>query len=358
MLYLALFCFVVCFALLWLFLFRKFHLLDKPWSDLKGTRKPVPTMQWIFVYLIFLLAVLFFFHDDFSNSLVQSFLIWGGIIVVVELVTELEYIGKITFKIPPFVRFLFHFFASFLTLYLSGITDFSVSGVWFDFVIPQWIFYFLFSLRSVFIINAVNRIDGVNAQGNGILTIGFFTIYCLIHFIVFQSYTEFPNESVLHLVEKLSLLLGMISLVYTVIEFKPFGLIRDIWTMFLAFGLAYLSLLWGTKIGTIIVTLSLVIFDALWIIRYRIFILKKNPMKWDYTHLHHRLLWLWWTRWEVRAFVWIFSLFMMLLILLQGTDRLHKVIIFCVMAVLFFWINTYLFIYKKLPCGLNKEKEN
>lgn len=95
-------------------------------------------------------------------------------------------------------------------------------------MIPQWIFYFLFSLRSVFIINAVNRIDGVNAQGNGILTIGFFTIYCLIHFIVFQSYTEFPNESVLHLVEKLSLLLGMISLVYTVIEFKPFGLIRDI----------------------------------------------------------------------------------------------------------------------------------
>ncbi|MCR5412727.1 MAG: hypothetical protein K6E76_07280 [Patescibacteria group bacterium] len=60
----------------------------------------------------------------------------------------------------------------------------------------------------------------------------------------------------------------------------------------------------------------------------------------------------------MRAFVWIFSLFMMILILLQGTNREHKIIIFIMMALLFFGINGYLFLYKKLPCGLNKEKEN
>jgi hypothetical protein len=92
------------------------------------------------------------------------------------------------------------------------------------------------------------------------------------------------------LVKELALILALISLVYTFVEFKPLGLIRDVGTMFRAFGLAYLSVVGGTKIGTVIVALSLVIFDAIWIIWYRIFILKKSPMKGDYTHIHFRLL--------------------------------------------------------------------
>ena len=358
MTYLMILLYVIIFALIGLFLFKKLHILDKPWTDLKGTRKPVPTMQGIFVYLICLGAIILFFRDYLSNSLVQGFLLGGWIIVLVELITELEYIGKIKLRIPPFARFLVHIFASCLTLYRSWISDFSFSWLWIEFVIPQWLFYPLFACRSVAIINAVNWIDGINAQGNGILTIGFFTLYFLVHFVVRGNYAEITNEEALSLVENLSLILAFISLVYTVIEFKPFGLIRDIGTMFLAFWLAYLSLIWGAKIWTIIVTLSLVIFDAVWIVFYRICILKKNPMKGDYTHLHHRLLGLGRTRGEVRAFVWIFSLFMMILILLQGTNREHKIIIFILMALLFFGINGYLFLYKKLPCGLNKEKEN
>ncbi|MDR0282101.1 MAG: hypothetical protein LBI53_01935 [Candidatus Peribacteria bacterium] len=71
---------------------------------------------------------------------------------------------------------------------------------------------------------------------------------------------------------------------------------RDVGTMFLAFGLAYLSVVGGTKIGTVIVALSLVIFDAIWVIWYRMFILKKSPMQGDYRHIHHRLLGLKWSR--------------------------------------------------------------
>ncbi|MDR2416433.1 MAG: hypothetical protein LBD75_07770 [Candidatus Peribacteria bacterium] len=103
--------------------------------------------------------------------------------------------------------------------------------------------------------------------------------------------------------------------------------------------------------------MSLVIFDAIWIIWYRVCILKKSPMKGDYTHIHHRLLGLGWSRGEVRAFVWIFSLVMMMLMLMQGANRLNKLIIFVMMALLFFGVNTYLFIYKKLPCGLKEKKE-
>jgi UDP-GlcNAc:undecaprenyl-phosphate/decaprenyl-phosphate GlcNAc-1-phosphate transferase len=84
--------------------------------------------------------------------------------------------------------------------------------------------------------------------------------------------------------------------------------------------------------------------------------MKKNPLKGDYTHLHHRLLGLGRNRKEIRAFVWIWSLIMMVLMLLQGTDRFNKVVIFGMMALVFFGINFYLFKVKKLPCGLQMKK--
>ncbi|MDR2416434.1 MAG: hypothetical protein LBD75_07775 [Candidatus Peribacteria bacterium] len=59
--------------------------------------------------------------------------------------------------------------------------------------------------------------------------------------MVFQHYTEFTNLETLLLVKELAMLLALVSLVYTLVEWKPLGLIRDVGTMFLAFGLAYLS---------------------------------------------------------------------------------------------------------------------
>jgi len=46
----------------------------------------------------------------------------------------------------------------------------------------------------------------------------------------------------------------------------------------------------GAKIGTLLVVLSLPIFDAIWVFVNRIFVMKKSPMKKDYTHLHYRLM--------------------------------------------------------------------
>jgi hypothetical protein len=48
---------------------------------------------------------------------------------------------------------------------------------------------------------------------------------------------------------------------------------------------------------------------------------------------------------------------MMVLMLMQEANRLNKVIIFAMMAAIFFGVNTYLFIYKKLPCGLPQKKD-
>ena len=200
-------------------------------------------------------------------------------------------------------------------------------------------------------------IDWINAQASWVSAIWFLTIFLLIKFVVMRYYTEFNNRDILVLTSNMSLVLFFISLVSTILEYKPLWLLRDVWIMFFGFSLAYLSVLWWAKIWTLVVALSLVIFDAIWVWLYRILILKKNPMKWDYTHIHHRLLWLKWTRPEVRAFVWIWSFVMMVLMLMQSANRLNKIIIFVMMALIFFWVNYYLFIVKKLKCGLDLKKD-
>jgi hypothetical protein len=160
------------------------------------------------------------------------------------------------------------------------------------------------------------------------------------------------------MIQNLSLIFFGLSTISTFIEYKPIALVRDVWIMFFGFAVAYLSVIWWAKIWTLLVALSLVIFDSIRVLINRVFFMKKNALKWDYTHLHYRLIWLWWTRWEARATIRVWSIIMMVLMLIQWSNWTNKVIIFVLMAIVFFWVNWYLFWYKKLPCWLKKEKNN
>lgn len=344
-------------AYLGLLLFKKIKLLDRPWNDLKNTRKPVPTLQGIFAYIAFWMVFLILFPQHLSSPIFLGLAIGVLPIFLVELLEELGYMGRISIRIHPWARLLVHIFSALLAVYIGWI------GVWHE-IILGWTVYYIpvrwfmlfFVVWSIFCVNAINWIDGIYGQASGVSGIGFLTIYLLIKFVVMQEYTQFTNLEALLFIQDASLVMGIISLVYTVVEFKPLGLVRDVGIMFFGFALAYLSVLGGAKIGTLVVALSLVIFDAIWVGLYRIFIIKKSPMKGDYTHLHHRLLGLGWNRTEIRVFVWGWSLIMMVLILLQGTNRINKIIIFVMMALIFFGINGYLFLIKKLPYGLNQKK--
>lgn len=355
--YFFLFVITLLIAIAGVLIFKKFKVLDKPGSDLKNTRKPVPTLQGIFVILSVIVGVGLVYPEYFSNSLFLGLLVPWMLIGVVEMLEELSYLGKCP-KIPPFVRLIVHLLSAFLAVWIGGIGDQElVIGSDIVYQIPNRLFTIAFMFRTMFCINAINRFDGIYAQGSGISAIGFLTIFLLIKFVVFPSYEQFNNLEALIFVQNLSFFLFLISLIYTVIEYKPLGLVRDVWIMFFGFAIAYLSVAGGAKIGTLVVALSLAIFDAIWVGLWRIFIAKKNPLNGDYTHFHHRLLGLGFTRGETRAFIWIWSLMMMVLMLLQGANRLHKIIIFVMMACLFFGLNAYLFLYKKLPCGLQVKKE-
>ncbi len=342
---------------LWgLFLFKRLRILDKPGSDLKNTRKPVPTLQGIFVIFALVIGVGVIYPEYFSHPLFLGLLLPGLLIGIVEMLEELSYLWKFP-KISPIIRLIVHFLAAFLAVYIGGIWNQELVLWESIYQIPNWIFTIAFMVWTMFCINAINWFDGIYAQGSGVSAIWFLTIFLLIKFVVFESYTSFTNLEALILVQNLSFFLFIISLIYAFIEYKPLGLVRDVGIMFFGFAIAYLSVAWGAKIGTLIVALSLPLFDAIWVGLYRIFVAKKNPLNGDYTHFHHRLLWLGFTRGETRAFIRIRSAMMMILMLLQGTNRLHKVIIFSMMACLFFGLNAYLFFYKKMPCGLQIKKE-
>lgn len=337
-------------------LFQKFQILDKPGSDLKNTRAPVPTLQGVFVFLAVMLVVGIFFPEWRSSRLFLWLLIPSVLIGLVELVEELSYLGRFP-KIPPFIRLCVHILAAGLAIWIWGIGNQELIFAGTVYHIPNWLFSIVFLVWTMFCINAINRFDGIYAQGSGISAIWFLTLFLLIKRVVFHSYETFPNLDVLLFVQNMAFILFVVSLIYAIIEYKPLGLVRDVGIMFFGFAIAYLSVLWWAKIGTILVALSLPLFDAIRVGLYRIFIMKKNPLNGDYTHFHHRLMGLWFTRGETRWFIRIRSIIMMVLIILQWADRLNKIIIFLMMASLFFWLNRYLFIYKKLPCWLQIKKE-
>lgn len=344
---------------IWLKVFSKFNILDKPWNDLKNTRKPVPTMLWIFVYLWFFAIIYIIFPQYFNSNIIRWLLAGSLPIIILETLEELSYIWKIKFKIHPILRLLIHVLWWILAVYIGWIWIGQELLIWdWKWIIPQYIFVLFFVIWSIICINAINRFDWIYAQASWVSAVGFLTIFLLIKFVVFANYTVFKWDSleILTITQNLAFILFSISLISTFVEYKPLGLLRDIWIMFFGFSIAYLSVVWWAKIWTLLVALSLVIFDAIRVWFYRIFVMKKNPLKWDYTHLHHRLLWLWRNRKEARASVWIRSFIMMIFMLLQWTDRLNKVIIFLIMALLFFGINYYVFIVKKLPCWLKLNK--
>lgn len=349
---------VIIIAGIWFF--RKIKILDKPGNDLKNTRKPVPTIVGVFVYLGFFAIVAILFPQYLHNNLFRWIIVWSFPIILVQLLDELRYIDKIHFSLPSRVRLLSHILWAVLAVYIWGFQGQEIligSRKW---MMPQWFFAVFFVIWSILCINAINWFDGIYAQASGVSSVWFLTIFLLITYVVFQHFTVFTEANLvtLTLVQNLSLVLFALSLVSTIAEYKPLALLRDVGIMFFGFSLAYLSIAGGAKIGTIVVALSLVIFDALWVGFWRIFVLKKSPLKGDYTHLHHRLLGLGWNRKEIRAFVWIWSLIMMILMLMQETNRINKIWIFLIMAMVFFGVNYYLFLVKKLPCGLKLEKNN
>lgn len=354
---------VVIVAICGLWLARYINLLDRPGRDV-AARKSVPTLQGIFLYIAIVLAVRLFSPEFIAHPSVWPLLIWSWLLMLISAVDEGLSL-RVTYKknlkhlvdvIPARMRLVLQLAIIIAVVVVAWLyhREFNFLDVVYN--VPSWLWVLFALWWFMLFTNSINRFDYAYGQASGLSFLGFVTIIILVALIVLPHYTGISPENyeVLQIVIRLASVFAMVSFVYTIVEYKPYGLLRDAGVMVYGFALAYLSLLWGAKIGTIMVALSLPIFDAIRVICHRVFVLRKNPMKWDYTHLHHRLLALGWSRVELRRFIWLWSVVMMILILLQWINRVNKAAIFVLFALIYFGVNAYIFRYKKKPTTLIK----
>lgn len=347
---------IAIYVLLWysvsLLLARYFKILDKPGPDVPK-RKRVPTIQWLTAILLVLWAVLVLRPWDLVAWWPFLWLRVGlGFIVWVTFIDELWRIISKKLRIGALPRLIVQIWAI--------AAAFLMSGVWItEFQLLNWTLIEFGPLTSLvftagwflLFINAINWFDGIYGLATGMSSIWFLTIAWLLLLVVIPYYTWISPEKLwlLQDVSWYAIVFFIVTFVWAIIEFRPTWLMRDVWTMAFWFALAYLALLWWAKIGTMIVVLMLPLFDAVWVIIDRLHRRNKNPMKGDFSHLHYRLMALWWNRDEVRiAIRWLSTIFVILM-LLQWTDRIGKVILFVMIACIFFGVNRYLFWKKWLP---------
>lgn len=335
---------VIIIPFWWLILSKKLWIIEHKKRADYYKRLPVPNAQWIALWLTLVICIILLWRNFINNTYVIIY-IWA--ITVLWIISTIDLFKSI----PSWIRLLIQLSLFSIIVIYGWVSIETVRIAGNDITILSWIGIISSIIWFGLCTNAINRFDGIQGQSSGVTSIGAFALWGVVSFIVLPSYETLTPEIInqLEITKIIALSLGLVSLIYTYIEYKPLWLVRDIWTTIYGFSLAYLALLWWAKVWILVVTLSLVIFDAIWVTINRIFILKKNPFKGDYTHLHHRLIANGRTRSEVRRFVWIWSSIMTVLMILQWTSSINKRIILIMMAILFFWVNIYLFWIKKLP---------
>lgn len=334
----------------WLWFFDALGIIEHKKRAQYYKRKPVPNAQWIRLRATLIIIIWILGRNYIDN---QYMLIYLWAITLLSIIATID-----LFKpIPSWVRLLLQISLFTIIVVYGGVSIKTIRVIGWDVSIAQWIAIIGSIIWFGVCTNAINWFDGIQGQASWVTAIGSFSLWAVVTFIVLPSYTELTPyiRDQIEITRIISFSLWLVSIVYTMIEYKPLWLIRDIGTTIFWFSLAYLALLGGAKIGTLIVTLSLVLLDMIWVIINRLIIMKKNPMKWDYTHLHHRLIANGRNRSEVRWFVWIRSAILSVLMLLQWTNSINKRIILIMMAMLFFGINIYIFWIKKAPTEMKVE---
>ncbi len=323
-------------------LFYKLKILDNPLKYWK-TRAPVPYSMWVVFFISFLILSYFFVDHNYKLYLIW----WFGL-----LITIISFIDDML-NLSPKIRLLIQIIIG-LTIWVSAIKIWYVSNI-FWWIIDLDSYYlqifqykiFIVSLLFtviwyVFIFNAINWTDWIPGNTSGLSIINFLILF-LLWYILFKN----DNWDLLQLNSKfimsMSIILVWIIIPFWLYDVKEKVLMWDSWTMFLAFMLASLSIISGWKIATVLIVFWIYAVDAIYVILRRLYN-KKSPLKWDFTHLHHRLLDLWMTKNQVLIFVYSFSFLFWLIGLFL--NKLWKIIIFVFIVFFVIFINRIIHKFK------------
>ncbi len=316
-------------------LFYKLDIIDNPQKYGKK-RKPIPYSMWVIFFLVFFVVSYFFVEHNYKLYLLWFF---GGIITVISFIDDrLDVSAKIRLIIQIIIGAVI-WVTSIKIGYISNIFGGIINLETYHFEIFNYTIYIIpliFTiLWYVFIFNALNWTDWIQGNTSGLGIISFLILFLLGYILFLRDDYEWWIKNAIFIM-KLSIILVWILIPFFYFDVKEKILMWDSWTMFLGFMLASLAIIAGGKIATVLVVFGIYAVDAIYVVLRRIYN-KKNPLKWDFTHLHHRLLDLWLTKTQVLAVIFALSFFFWITALFL--DKTGKIIVFVIIIFVVIFIN-------------------
>lgn len=316
-------------------LFYKFKILDNP-KKYKLKRNPIPYSMGVVFFLSFFLISFIFVDYNYKLLLIWIF---GFVITLISFFDDLLDLS------PKFRLFIQIFIWAIIWItsikigYISNIFGGIINLETFHFEVFNYSIYlvplFFTIIWYVFVFNALNWSDWIQWNTSGISAISFFILFLLGFILFWRDNYEWWVKNALFIMQS-SLILVWIILPFWYFDFKEKILMWDSGTMFLGFMLATLAIISGGKIATVLVVFGIYSVDAIYVIFRRLFN-GKNPMKKDFTHLHHRLLDLWLNKNQVLFTIYSLSFLFGLTALFLETKG--KIIVFFIIVVIVVFMN-------------------
>ena len=336
---LALFIFVIFLSFflikICIIVFKNYKILDNPQKYGKK-RKPIPYGVWITFFVIFFISSLIFIEVD--HKLVLIWIFWA----LVSLVSFLDDRYNVSPKFRLMMQILIGAVIGLTSIkigYVSwifwGMID--LENIYFNFLHHQvFLIPLIFTIFwYVFIFNALNWTDGIKGNTSLISLTCFVIIFLLWWKLYITDDYVWGVENALFIMQ-LSLILITLLVVYLYFDLEEKVLMGDAGTMFLGFMLATLAIIsWG-KVATVLAVFGIYTVDALYVVTRRI-IAGKNPLKGDYTHLHHRLLDIWLS--EKQVLVLVVSLSFIFWFTALFLETLWKMVVFAIIVCFVLWLS-------------------
>lgn len=342
MTYIFFFFLSIFLSLGWIFLFqrvfRKFDILDNP-KKYGKKRSPIPYSMGVVFFMVFFFVSYLFIEPSYKLYLIWFF---GFAVTLISFADDL-------LQVSPKVRLTIQILIG-ATIGITSIKIGYVSSI-FGGVIDLETYYFVFLgiqiyivpliftvLWYVFVFNALNWSDGIEWNTSGLSLISFLIIFLLGVKLYFSDDYEGGVQNAEFIMQITLILIGIL-IPFWYFDIREKVLMWDSGTMFLGFMLATIAIIsWG-KIATVLVVFWIYSVDALYVIIRRV-LSKKSPLQWDYTHLHHRLLKLWVSKYQVLGLVYGLSFLFGITALFL--DKTGKVIVFVVIIVVVVFLNKIL----------------
>ncbi len=324
-------------------LFYRLKIVDNP-SKYNKKREPIPYSMGIIFCIVFIFVSYFFVEHNYKLYLLWLF---GSVITIISFIDDRF---KLSAKIRLVIQIIIWaviWLTSIKIGYISNIFGWIINLETYNFQIFDYTIYIIpliFTiLWYVFIFNSLNWTDWIQWNTSWLWIISFLILFILWAVLFSRDNYEWWVENAKFIMQ-LAIILVWILIPFWIFDIKEKILMWDTGTMFLWFMLASLAIISGWKIATVLVVFWIYSVDSIYVILKRIYC-KKNPLKWDFTHLHHRLIDIWLSKKQVLTiifslsfFFWITSLFL---------DKIWKIIVFIIIVFVVIFINEIITLFTK-----------